>query len=577
MRAHILPLLLLIGLHTAQCSPSASKQSEYIIVFKKSNGVDPQQSIRAAQFDITKQRVGKSQPNGTLPDWSIPFVVLTATSAAPETTDGYTFPVKTATIRIEANEDHGNVIGTLLARADVEGVYPNRIYKAFLAHTPSDCAATNVLNGIVPSTTFVRWDFCLTAATELIWYGQMCGDDKENIQWTGVYAARKADHAPVFGCRITTSTPGYGVGTPSGDTFLGRCGVPPRGAPSLPQRICRHPPSLDSPPPTPPSTSAPKPSPWLDPPNMLPREPLKKGEASLRGMERIQATTSGRVPVPPPTSIIVAVLDTGGTTLTDLNTIAGQTFVGGDRLDHVGHGTHVAGIIGARNNGKGVYGALPNIRILPLKVLSDSGTGTMSDTMMALEYVAKNAPTKNIGVVNLSLGGNGASSDPIWDAISAVVARGVVVVVAAGNTGTNLQGYSPAACESAITVTAISAYDDTPASFSNWLPASASEATKSRIVAAPGVDILSTFPDGSLKQLSGTSMAAPHVTGVAARCFADGDCKVGDAFGYDNTQKVLDVIWKKYASDSLYGWNKGGKQPVQGDKYYGPLVWGNKW
>jgi subtilisin family serine protease len=234
----------------------------------------------------------------------------------------------------------------------------------------------------------------------------------------------------------------------------------------------------------------------------------------------------------------------------------------------------VSGTIGARNNGFGVFGVLPNVKILPIKVLGNDGGGSMSDIMAAIDYVATNAVSLGIGVINLSLGGTGSVRDPICQSIQAATTRGVVVVVAAGNDGDDLAGYSPASCPATIAVTAISPTANTPAGFSNWLNPGASAAEQRRVVAAPGVNILSTLPDGSYDSWQGTSMASPHVAGAAARCFAAGECKVGD--GAANRERFLNSIWAKYDSDPAYRWTSA-RTPVASGKWYGPLVWADKW
>lgn len=318
-------------------------------------------------------------------------------------------------------------------------------------------------------------------------------------------------------------------------------------------------------------------------PYQIPREPLKKGERNpLTNMGRIQSLqwfrgNQGQVPASAAyQDLTVAVLDTGGSVISELNTIQGISFVD-DRIDWTdrqSHATHVAGTIGAVNNGYGIYGVLPGVKILPIKVLNDRGLGTMSDIMQGLEYVAKNAPRRNIVVVNISLGGPGSALDPICDSIKAVVQRGVIVVVAAGNENRDFTQVSPAACPDAITVTAISSTSDQPAEFSNWLHDSAPRAAKWRTVSAPGVNILSTVPYG-YSELSGTSMATPHVVGVAARCFAARECRIGK--GYNNTRIVLNKVWQKYQSDPTYRWNTGSAEPALYGKYYGPLVWAKGW
>jgi len=234
----------------------------------------------------------------------------------------------------------------------------------------------------------------------------------------------------------------------------------------------------------------------------------------------------------------------------------------------------VAGTISALNQGQGVYGVLPGVKVLPVKVLSDDGYGSMSDIMAAIDYVTTNAPSLGVGVINLSLGGTGSASDPICDSIKAAVQRGIIVAVAAGNDGKDLNGFSPAACPWAVTVTAIAPTTNQPASFSNWLPTGSDSASQRKTITAPGVNIVSTLPDGSYQAYSGTSMATPHVAGVAARCFASGECKLSN--GSRNREAFLDAVWAKYNADTSYRWN-AGSSPIAQSKWYGPLVWADKW
>lgn len=193
---------------------------------------------------------------------------------------------------------------------------------------------------------------------------------------------------------------------------------------------------------------------------------------------------------------------------------------GGDD-DHY-HGTHVAGTIGAIDNGIGVVGVAPGARLWAVKVLNSQGSGYTSGIIAGIDWVAARG---DIEVINMSLGGSGVST-AYKDAIDNAVSKGVVVVVAAGNSDADANNYSPAYVPSAITVSALADFngqpgggaastcradvDDTLADFSNW--GSAVD------IAAPGVCILSTYPieQGSYGTISGTSMASPHVAGAAA-------------------------------------------------------------
>lgn len=221
-----------------------------------------------------------------------------------------------------------------------------------------------------------------------------------------------------------------------------------------------------------------------------------------------------------------------------------------------------------------MFGVLPGIKVMPVKVLGNDGFGSMSDIMNAIDYVTTNGPALNIGVINLSLGGTGDVNDPICKSIQAAVNRGIVVVVAAGNDGTDLAGFSPAACPAAVAVTAINPATDAPAGFSNWLNPNSPQSEMRRTVAAPGVNILSTLPDGTYDSWQGTSMACPHVSGTAARCFAAGDCRLSN--GAANREKFLDAIWQKYDSDPSYRWTNA-RTPAANGRYYGPLVWADRW
>lgn len=190
--------------------------------------------------------------------------------------------------------------------------------------------------------------------------------------------------------------------------------------------------------------------------------------------------------------------------------VYGWNFVGNNAnvADDNGHGTHVAGTVGAvGNNGTGVAGVSWKVRLMALKFLDASGSGYTSDAIRALNYAVANGAK----VVNASFGGGGY--DPAMAAaIARARAKGVIVVAAAGNSGTNNDASPeyPANYPGA-NVVSVAATDRTDrlASFSNYGRSTVD-------IAAPGVGIYSTLPGGRYGSYSGTSMAAPHVAGALA-------------------------------------------------------------
>lgn len=180
-----------------------------------------------------------------------------------------------------------------------------------------------------------------------------------------------------------------------------------------------------------------------------------------------------------------------------------------DPSDENRHGTHVAGTIAAvGDNGIGVAGVAYGSRILPLRMLNAGGSGLLSDGVRALAY----ARAHGARVTNLSWTYSGAISQPLWDELESDAAGGMVVTAAAGNQGfdADVTPMYPAAFDlpGIVSVAALGP-DGTLPDFSNRGVASVD-------IAAPGVDILSTWFNGGYDTLTGTSMAAPHVAGVAA-------------------------------------------------------------
>ncbi|MCP4220505.1 MAG: S8 family serine peptidase [bacterium] len=180
----------------------------------------------------------------------------------------------------------------------------------------------------------------------------------------------------------------------------------------------------------------------------------------------------------------------------------------GDPMDDHYHGTHCAGTIGAvGNNGIGVVGVCWNVKIMALKFLSASGSGYNSNAVTCIEY----AVAQGVDVMSNSWGGGGYSHS-LADAITAAENAGILFVAAAGNSAVNNDSspHYPSSYSQDI-VLAVAATDryENMASFSCYGPTSVD-------VAAPGVGIYSTAPGSSYRSLSGTSMATPHVAGLAA-------------------------------------------------------------
>ena len=241
--------------------------------------------------------------------------------------------------------------------------------------------------------------------------------------------------------------------------------------------------------------------------------------------------------------VVVAVLDTGSTSHSDLNTntIAGYDMIsdstvagdGGGRdsdpsdpgdyyngQNSSWHGTHVAGTVAAvTNNAKGVAGTAFGAKVSHVRVLGRGG-GYTSDIVDGITWASGGsvsgvpANANPAEVINMSLGGGGSCSTSYQNAINGAVSRGTTMVVAAGNSNVNVSGSVPANCANVIAVAATDR-NGARASFSNY--------GTGIDVSAPGVGILSTLNSGtqgpgaeSYASYNGTSMAAPHVAGVVA-------------------------------------------------------------
>lgn len=200
--------------------------------------------------------------------------------------------------------------------------------------------------------------------------------------------------------------------------------------------------------------------------------------------------------------------------------------------DDNGHGTHVAGIIAAIDNTAGILGVAPQASLYAVKVLDANGSGWVSDIIEALQWCVNN----QIQVVNMSLS---ASVDvpEFQQAIQAAANAGIVLVAAAGNTGNQTAQY-PASYPEVIAVSATMKRKDSLANFSTYGP--------QVDIAAPGDSIYSTYFGGKYATMSGTSMAAPHVAGVAALVCAAG---VTDGNGNGRVNDEVQDILQATAED----------------------------
>lgn len=279
------------------------------------------------------------------------------------------------------------------------------------------------------------------------------------------------------------------------------------------------------------------------------------------------------------TGVDIAIIDTGiEATHPDLNYFTGADFTSEGLFDGHGHGTHVAGIAAALDNDIGVVGVAPGARLWAVKVLDSSGSGSFSNVIAGLDYVAQHS--NEIEVANMSLGGSGYSQAQ-RDAIAGCVNRGVVIVVAAGNSSTDVYGSDeifgtsddtvPAAFPECLTVSAMAdtdgqpgglgsgtsyAGDDQLASFSNHsMNAVVGDPVTSWgaaiDLAAPGVNILSTYKGGGYATMSGTSMASPHVAGSVALYVA----QHGRAFNAPGVYAICQALVD--AGQPQYIWQTG--------------------
>lgn len=254
-----------------------------------------------------------------------------------------------------------------------------------------------------------------------------------------------------------------------------------------------------------------------------------KAEADIRAIKAWEKTKGSE-------KIVVAVLDTGvdythpdlvhnmwlrpanipaytDEDLGEFDDMRGFSAIDADPMDDNGHGTHCAGIIGAEgDNGFGIVGVNWKVEVMPLKFMGANGSGTTADAIECINYVIeRKSEGVNVRIISASWGSR-MKSKALEDAIRKAGDAGILFVAASGNDGANSDktphypaGYN---LPNVVSVAAMTRNDQL-ASFSNY-------GAKSVHVAAPGAEILSTWLNGSFEEHSGTSMATPVVSGVAA-------------------------------------------------------------
>ncbi|HYH27411.1 MAG TPA: S8 family serine peptidase, partial [Actinomycetota bacterium] len=331
--------------------------------------------------------------------------------------------------------------------------------------------------------------------------------------------------------------------------------------------------------------------------------PLSPGDAPPSGVRRVEAVsgTYAHGAAAP-----VAVIDSGiDLDHPDLTVAEGvDCIASGNPDDANGHGTHVAGTIGALNDGRGAVGVAPGTRLHPVRVLDAEGRGSWASIICGIDWVTARMTdadtTNDIRVANMSLGGPGPSvrscattTDALHLAICRSTAAGVTYVVAAGNSGWDFD-YAPvpdlpAAYPEVLTVSAAADTDGAPgglagapvcdpnqrddraATFSNFAATSGGAA---HLIAAPGSCITSTWPGGGTETISGTSMASPHVAAAAALCIREGE-QDGPCAGSAPAQVIAKLradASRRTSVESGFGFVGDPTRPYSG-RSYGYLAW----
>ncbi|MET9398923.1 S8 family serine peptidase [Kitasatospora sp. NPDC002965] len=260
------------------------------------------------------------------------------------------------------------------------------------------------------------------------------------------------------------------------------------------------------------------------------------GQALPNGAARIGAASNTGLKVgdglDQRVDVDVAVIDSGiDYTHPDLNVVRRvncvrvTSCVENAGMDDNGHGSNVAGIIGGLDNGLGYVGVAPGARLWSVKSLNSKGSGSTEEIVNGIDWVT--AHGAEIEVLNLSLGFDGTVR-AVNDAVNRAIARGIVVVVSAGNDRRDVANQSPANVPDAVTVSSLSDADGKPGGLGDFAWCNKNNRNRDDAlsdfsnfgrgvdVAAPGDCIRSAFKEGGYSNYSGTSQAAPHVAGAAA-------------------------------------------------------------
>jgi subtilisin len=301
----------------------------------------------------------------------------------------------------------------------------------------------------------------------------------------------------------------------------------------------------------------------------LPSDRTPWGMQAIYNDANITSTSGGA-------GIKIAVLDTGvyinhydlvgsGEQCKDF-TQSGSSLVNGSCTDRNGHGTHVAGTALAHgaSDGLGIYGVAPQAKLWAYKVLTDSGSGYSDDIAGAIRHAADEAVrTGSKVIISMSLGSSGKDS-LIASAVDYAYSKGTLVVAAAGNDGyaANTIGY-PGALKNAVAVAALENVQQNGTYRVANFSSRGNTATDGDYIiqerdveiSAPGRDIQSTWYDGNYNTISGTSMATPHVSGLAAKIWSSNS-------SWSNTQLRSELQRRAKLYDI-----KGGYGATTGDDY----------